>query len=275
MMSQLFTIARLEWTAAVRLKWLRLMTVAFALLAVAAAYSAGAANERSGVDGFARTAMALVPVVLILVPLASLILGISGQAAEPGGEPFLFSQPISRGTVLVARWLGECAALVSAIAGGLAAGGAIVAFQSGADGLPAFAFFIATAAVLAVIFLSIAAAVSAATDKRAVALGAGVFAWFFFVLLYDGAALSAASWFSGPRGGRILFSSIFGNPVDLVRVIALSVSGTPNVLGAAGDAWVRFLGGTWTAAAAAVVALGVWATAPLMFAIRLIGARDL
>jgi Cu-processing system permease protein len=273
--AQVLAIARLEWTAAIRLKWLRLLTIAFALLAVAAAYSTGAADGLSGADNFARTAMALVPVVLTLVPLASLILGISAQAPDPGGEPFLFSQPIGRGTVVVARWLGECAALVGAVTSGLGIGGAIVAIESGADGVPAFAFFVAAAAVLAVIFLSIAAAISASTDKRAVALGAGVFAWFFFVLLYDGVALSAAGWLSGPRGGRVLFGSIFGNPVDLVRVIALSVSGTPNVLGAAGDAWVRVLGGTWTTATTAAVALAVWTAAPLVAAVRLIGGRDL
>src|SRR5262249_11122846 len=131
----LITIARLEWTTAVRLKWMRLLTIAFALLAVAAAYSAGAANELSGADGFARTTMALVPVVLILVPLAALVLGVSGQATEIGGEAFLFSQPIGRSTILAGRWLGECAALVGAIVIGLGAGGAVVTMASDTNGL--------------------------------------------------------------------------------------------------------------------------------------------
>jgi len=275
MIGHLLTVARLEWLAAIRLKWLRLLTVAFAMLAIAAAYSAGAANELSGADGFARTTMALIPVVLILVPLAALILGISGQAAEPGSDPFLFSQPISRTIVLVGRWLGECCALIVAIVTGLGAGAVAVALGNGADGLVSFGFFVVAAAVLGIVFLSIAAAVSSATEKKVAALGAGMFAWFFFVLLYDGAALSAASWLSGSRGGRILFGSIFANPVDLIRVVALSVSGTPHVLGAAGDAWVRFLGGAWTAGAAAAAALLVWATAPLLVAMRLMNARDL
>ena len=51
--------------------------------------------------------------------------------------------------------------------------------------------------VLATIFLSIAAAIAAATEKRVVALGVATFAWFFFVLLYDGAALSLAGWLTG------------------------------------------------------------------------------
>jgi ABC-type transport system involved in multi-copper enzyme maturation permease subunit len=274
-MTHLLTIARVEWIAALRLKWLRTLTAAFALLAAAAACSAGAANDLSGADGFARTAMALVPVVLILVPLASLVLGISGQAAESGGEPFLFSQPIGRATVLVGRWLGECAALVSATAGGLAIGGVVIAAQAGVDGLASFVFFVATAAILAIIFLSIAAGLSATIDSRVTALGAGVFAWFFFVLFYDAAVLSVATWLSGPRGGRVLFGSIFGNPVDLVRVIALTLSGTPHALGAAGEAWVRFLGGPWMTAAASASAIAIWVIAPLVIGVRFLAARDL
>ena len=275
MMTHLLTIARLELTAAARLNWIRLLTAAFALLSAAAAYSAGAANEVTGADGFARTTMALVPVVLILVPLSALILGVSGQASESGSEPFLFGQPVSRATDLVGRWLGESVALGGSIAAGLGIGGAVIAFGSGTDGVVRFIFFGLASVVLATIFLSIAAAIAAATDKRVVALGVATFAWFFFVLLYDGAALSLAGWLAGSLGGRILFGSVFGNPADLIRVVVLSVAGTPNVLGAAGDAWVRFLGGAAGATAAAMIALAAWMIAPLLVGVRLINARDL
>jgi Cu-processing system permease protein len=275
MMSHLLTIARLEFVATARLKWIRLLTIAFALLASAAAYAAGAASELSGADGFPRTTMALVPVVLILVPLAALILGVSGQASEPGSEPFLFGQPVSRAAVLIGRWLGESIALGGALVVGLGVGGTVVAFGSGADGLPRFAGFVLASVVLAVVFLSIAATIASATDKRVVALGVGTFAWFFFVLLYDGVALSLAGWLTSSLGGRVLFGSVFGNPADLIRVVTLSVAGTPNVLGAAGDAWIRFLGGAGAAAAAAIVALAAWIVAPLAVGVRLINARDL
>jgi Cu-processing system permease protein len=275
MIAHLLAIARLELVAAGRLKWIRLLTAAFALLAAAAAYSAGAANELSGADGFARTTMALIPVVLILVPLSALILGISGQCAESGSEPFRFSQPVGRATVLIGRWVGESAALASAIAVGLGTGAAIVAFGSGTEGLPQFAFFAVVSIVLGTIFLSIASAIAAVAEKRVVALGIGIFAWFFFVLLYDGAALSVAGTVTGSLGGRVLFASVFGNPADLVRVATLSIAGTPNVLGAAGDAWVRYLGGTTMAAAITMAALATWIVAPLGAGVRLIAARDL
>jgi len=275
MTSNLVTIARLELTAAGRLKWIRLLTASFALLAAAAAYSAGAVDELSGADGFARTTMALVPVVLILVPLSASILGVSGQCVETGSEPFLFGQPVGRATVLIGRWLGETAALAGSIALGLGIGGGIVAFSSGTDGLAHFVFFVAASIVLATIFLAIAAAVAAATEKRVVALGAAIFVWFFFVLLYDGVMLSLAGWITGSLGGRVLFGSVFGNPADLIRVATLSVAGTPNVLGAAGDAWVRFLGGSTAATVSAIAALTAWIVVPLAAGIQLIRARDL
>jgi Cu-processing system permease protein len=275
MTTHILTIARLELTAAARLKWIRLLGAAFALLSAAAAYSAGAAAELTGADGFARTTLTLVPVVLILVPLAALILGVSGQAADPGGQTFLFGQPVSRATVLVGRWLGESAALGGAIAFGFTAGAMVVLAGSGADGSAGFVLFGLLSLALAVVFLSIAAAIASVTDKRVTALGVATFVWFLFVLLYDGAMLSLAGWLTGPAGGRLLFGSVFGNPADLVRVLALSWGGSPYILGAAGDAWTRFLGGTTTAAVAAVGALAGWAAAPLAVGVRLINARDL
>jgi Cu-processing system permease protein len=271
----ILTIAQLELTAAVRLKWLRLLTAAFALLAAAAAYSAGAADELSGADGFARTTTTLVPLVLILAPLAAIVLGVSGQSAEPEGEPFLFAQPIGRPSVLIGRWLGESAALAIAVAGGLSAGGVVVALGSGFDGVAGFTLFIAASVALAVVFASLAAAIAAATERRVTALGAGIFVWFLFVLLYDGAMLSAAGWLTGRAGGRLLLASVFGNPVDLVRIATLAWAGMPNVLGAAGDAWMRFLGGDARAALCAIAAIVLWIAAPLGLGSHLIARRDL
>ncbi len=274
-MTDVLTLAQLECVTVARLKWVRLLTAAYALLAGAAAYAAGAANELTGADGFARTTMALIPVALVLIPLAAVVLGVSGQAAEPGSEPFLFAQPVGRTTVVLGRWLGEVAALSGSIVVGFGIGGAMVAFSSGIEHLFSFAFFVAASVLLGAIFLSIAAAIAAATEKRVTALGIGIFVWFVFVLLYDGATLSLAGWLTGSIGGRVLFVSVFGNPADLIRVAMLLVSGTPHVLGAAGEAWTRFLGGNLQAVLIASGALALWTIAPLGIAVRVIGRRDL
>ncbi len=272
-MRDVVIVARLELMAAARLKWIRLLTAAFALLAAAAAYSAGASAELSGADGFARTTMALVPVSLILIPLAALLLGLSGHSIE--GEPFLFGQPVRRTSVLMGRWIGEMAALGGAIVLGFGAGGFAIGSSAGIEGLPSYAFLVAASIAVAAIFLSIAAAVAVAAERRVTALGVGAFVWFFFVLLYDGIALSLARWLTGRIGGRVLLASTFANPVDLVRIAVLRTAGTTNVLGAAGEAWARFLGGDVTANAAAALALLMWIAAPLAIATTLLRTRDL
>lgn len=66
-----------------------------------------------------------------------------------------------------------------------------------------------------------------------------------------------------------------GNPADLIRVLTLSFAGVPNMLGAAGEAWVRFLGGSAAAAATALAALALWIVAPLVGAVAVMGRRDL
>jgi Cu-processing system permease protein len=273
-MTHLLTIARLECLGVSRLKWIRLLTAAFALLATAAAYSAGAADELSGADGFARTTLALVPVALILIPLAAVILGVSGQSIETGSESFLFSQPVSRATVLVGRWIGQLAALSAAIAVGFGIGGTVIAASSGRAGLLPFVGFVGLSIVLAAIFLSLAAAIASAAARRVTALGVVTFAWFLFVLLYDGVVLSVAGWLTGPWGGRVLFASLFGNPADLIRVAMLLGTGTSSVLGAAGEAWIRFLGGDVRAAMAATAALAVWTVGPLAAGAICLRARD-
>ena len=273
-MTDLLTIARLEFTSVARLKWVRLLAAAFALLFGAAAFAAGA-GERSGADGFARTTMTLIPVVLILVPLAAIVLGVSGQASEPGGEPFLFAQPVSRAAILVGRWLGELAAIGGAIVIGFSIGAWTIATSAGWAGLAPFAFFVVMAILLAAIFLSLASAIGAVAGSRASALGIAIFAWFFFVLLYDGIALSLAGQLAGATGGRVLFGSVFGNPADLIRVLMLLGAGTPNVLGATGEAWTRFLGGDAFAAAIAILALSLWTVTPLGIAAWRLRERDL
>jgi Cu-processing system permease protein len=200
---------------------------------------------------------------------------VSGHSSEPDGQPFLFAQPVSRSAILVGRWLGQAAALGGAVAGGLSIGAGVIALGNGVDGIGRFALFGAASIALALVFLSLGAAIAAATEKRVAALGVAVFTWFVFVLLYDGAMLSIAGFLTGRIGGRILFLSIFGNPADLVRIVALSWAGTPNVLGATGDAWLRFLGGSVAAGALAVTALAAWTLVPLGVASRLLSARDL
>ena len=119
-------LARLELVVTIRRQWVRLFAMIFGLLTSAAAYSVAGLDDAGGPDGFSRLTVALVPVILMLVPLAALLVGISGQSDEGSGEAFLFTQPLSRSEVLVGCWLGQAAALGGAVVLGFGAGAFVV-----------------------------------------------------------------------------------------------------------------------------------------------------
>jgi Cu-processing system permease protein len=275
MVERLWVVGRLEFVSVARLRWIRLFAAAFALLTVGAAWSAGSARELMGIDSFARTTVALTPLVLLFVPLVALLLGVSGQTSETGCDAFLYSQPVTRVEVLLGRWLGQSAALGGALLAGFGAGGAVVALGAGAADLARFIVFLAATFALALVFLAIAALLAALVERRTAALAAGAFVWFFFVLLFDGIALASAVWLTGRAGSRVLMFSVFANPTDLVRILTVSLAGTPHLLGAAGESWHRLLGGPGWATLIACGALAIWIAAPLAAARIAISRRDL
>ena len=273
MTTRLMTIAQMEFTATGRVWWIRLLTVAYALLTVAMAYAAGVIGETARGEGFARLTVAVLPLALTLVPLAALLVAVTAAATDEA-TGFLLSQPVSRQQHLVGTWLGQAAALSFSVVAGFGTGGAIVSLVSGANDFVRFGVLVAACLLAAIAFLSIATLIVAAVSRRSAAMGVAAFVWFVAVILYDAAMLSIAVWASGVNGARVLFVSVFGNVVDLVRVLTLMLAGTPHVLGAAGESWVRALGGPQPAALLSVFVLAAWILGPLALAVRIHSVRD-
>ena len=274
MSQRLRTIARMELTAAGRVWWIRLLTVAYALLTVAMAYASGVIGETERSEAFARLTVAVLPLALTLVPLAALLMGVS-TAATDDATSFLLSQPVSRlgaprrqmarsgcGVVDVAdcrlrNRRGDCVARI------------------GCKRRDRFGVLVAACLIAAIAFLSIATLIVSAVSRRSAAIGIAAFVWFVAVILYDAAMLSVAVWVPGVTGARVLFVSVFGNVIDLVRVLTLLVAGTPHVLGAAGESWLRALGSPQATSAFSTFALLAWIFIPLAIAVRIHSARDL
>jgi Cu-processing system permease protein len=268
------TIARMELTAAGRVWWIRLLTVAYALLTVAMAYASGVIGETERSEAFARLTVAVLPLAMTLVPLAALLMGVS-TAATDDATSFLLSQPVSRLEHIAGRWLGQAAALSISLIAGFGTGGAIVSLVSGANDVARFGVLVAACLIAAIAFLSIATLIVSAVSRRSAAMGIAAFVWFVAVILYDAAMLSVAVWVPGVTGARVLFVSVFGNVIGLVRVLTLLLAGTPHVLGAAGESWLRALGSPQAASALSTFALLAWIFVPLAIAVRIHSARDL
>jgi Cu-processing system permease protein len=229
-----------------------------------------------GVQDFARTAVSLVQLVVLLVPLTALLVGVTSLAPEREAE-ILFAQPVPRAAVLLGRVLGLFAALAAAQGLGLGAAGVVVFAQSGAEGLSGYAALAGGALALTAVSLSAAAlvAVHGLGRGRARPLAVALVAWFAAVVLFDLAALGLASLLPSGTASRVLIAAAILNPVDAVRTGALLAIEGISAFGAASIAFLRVTGGPWRAAGLLVASVAAWALVPAWLAARRIGRMDI
>jgi Cu-processing system permease protein len=217
-----------------------------------------------GVQDFSRTAVSLVQLVLLIVPLAALVFGVLALSPERGAAELLYSQPVTRGAVLTGKLLGLLQALAAAQAVGFGAAGLVVFSQAGDEGAAGFLGAVAASFVLTIVFLGLAALVSGGIGgrRRARALAVALTVWFITVVLFDIAALGIASVLRSSLASRVLIVSVLLNPVDAVRTGALLVIDGTAAFGAASLALFRFTHGVTGTACVIALSLLAWSIVP-------------
>jgi Cu-processing system permease protein len=258
--------AREELTLAVRSRLLAIFAGVFGLLALLVASSGYVLTGGTGLQDFSRTAASLVELVLLVVPLASLVIGVTALTPEAGSAELLYSQPVPRHTILTGKLTGLFLALVAAEAIGFGASGMLLFWRTGQSGVGGFLGVVSAAVVLTAVFLSVAAAITggATSRRRARSLATALAIWFAAVVLFDVAALGVASWLPSGPASRVLMASAIANPVDAVRTGTLMALEGTTAFGAASLAFLRFThgaaGAIWYLCASAVF----WIIAPLV-----------
>jgi Cu-processing system permease protein len=274
--SPVWLCARYELVLAVRSRWLQIFAVVFAGLALAVAASGYIFSGGYGVQDFSRTAVSLVQLVLLLVPLSALVFGGLALTSERGAAELLYSQPVSRGRLLLGRVLGVWAALAAAELVGFGLAGLVLQWQAGSAGVGQYAALALTAVALTGIFLSIAALLASLnTGRRTRVLAMALVVWFVAVVLFDVVALGAASLLRSGSASRLLIWATLVNPVDAARTGALlAIEGT-SAFGAASLALLRFTGGMAAAGWAVAASLLAWLVVPFAFAVRALSRADI
>jgi Cu-processing system permease protein len=211
--------------------------------------------------------------VLFLVPLTGLVVGVGSLAGGGEALPLLLAQPVSRGEVLIGKYLGLCAALSVAQALGFGGGGIVVAFQAGSDQIAAFAALTALSLLLGCLSLAAALCIASVAADRLRALSMALLLWLSMVVLYDVAILGATALLRGLPLQAVLIPALLVNPVDLVRVLITIAVGSGALFGPTSAVLVRFFGG----GGGALLALGallVETLVPLLVALRIFRRRD-
>ncbi|HLF19560.1 MAG TPA: ABC transporter permease subunit [Bacteroidota bacterium] len=267
-------IARQELTINIRNRWTAIFAVVFGALVVSLAFVGMKAEGFSGMQSFTRTSASILNLVLYIVPLVSLTMGTLSFTGDKGSTELLFSQPVLASEIVVGKMLGLFGSIALAMISGFVIAGGIIATQSTFEGLASYVIFVALSLALSLVFLSLALFVSTLARRKAKAFGVSLFLWFFFVLFYDLVAIGFTLLLKGSSANFFLFLSLFGNPVDLVRVASLIIFDNVTIFGPAGAAVLRFLGGPFMSVLLLVAAILVWVVAPVVFSARLMKRQD-
>ncbi|MCI0387547.1 MAG: ABC transporter permease [Acidobacteria bacterium] len=274
-MNAIATIARQELIINIRNRWTLIFAVAFGVLVLAISYFGLVTAGAIGFQGFARTSASLLNLVLYVVPLLAVTMGTLSFTNEKSLNEMLFVQPLTRAEILLGKLAGLFASIFTATLIGFGVGGMIIAAQAGTDGALRYPLLVAFALLLALVFLSLSALIAALCRRQTKAFGVALFIWFFYVLFYDLLVIGATFLMKERSANNFIFASLFGNPVDMVRVATLLVLDGKEVFGAAGAALLRFLGGEAASITLLVVVLVAWIVIPIFFSQRVLERQDI
>lgn len=271
----ILAIARQELITNVRNRWTLMFAVVFGVLVVSISYAGLMTEGFTGMQSFTRTSASILNLVLYVVPLVALIMGTLSFTGDKGSTELLFSQPVSRTEVMLGKVAGAFASITLSTVLGYSLAGMLIAVQSGPEGLFRYSMFVLLSLGLALCFLSMAVLGAVVSRRKSKAFGLALFLWFFFVLFYDLLTITGALLLRGQNANLFLFLSLFGNPVDMVRVASLILLDNVTIFGAAGAALLRFLGGEPLSLFLLGVGLLAWAVFPLFVSRVLLQRQDI
>ncbi len=269
------TIAAQELVVNIRSRWTLIFAAAFGALALAISYFGMVTAGAIGFQGFARTSASLLNLVLYVVPLLSLSMGVVSLTGEKASNELLFSQPVTRSEILLGKLAGLFASILTATLFGFGVAGVVIAASGGSEGALRYPIFVGLALLLALIFISLSALVSTFCQRKSKAFGVALFLWFFFVLFYDLLVMGGTFLLKERTANTFIFASLFGNPVDMVRVASLMVLDGKEIFGIAGATLVKSLGGRTASILLLLSGLALWVALPVALSHRLLKRQDI
>jgi Cu-processing system permease protein len=264
-----------ELVVNIRNRWTMIFAAIFGILVLAISYFGMVSAGAIGFQGFARTSASLLNLVLYVIPLVALTMGTLAFTGEAGANEMLYSQPVSRTDVVLGKLLGLFAAIATATCIGFGLAGLIISFNAGNEGASRYPILVGFSLLLALIFLSLSALVSAVCRRKTKAFGVSLFVWFFFVLFYDLLVIGSTFLFKENTANTLIFSSLFGNPVDIVRVSCLMLLDGQSIFGAAGASLLKFVGGEKASLLVLMITIASWIAIPTTITHALLRRQDI
>jgi len=197
-------------------RWVLVISALFALLAMGIGlYGRGLGEDAAG----ALTGPSLVTLAGLFVPLVALILGHDAVVGERERNTLglLFSLPVTKAEVVLAKFSGRLVALVCAVTIGLSA--ALLINQQGGRFLLAMT---GQTLLLGAAFLSIGILISTLFQRQVTAVSVVVCVWFLLVFFYDLSLLGLLVISDGALSQELVGGLVLSNPAGLFRVQMLA-----------------------------------------------------
>lgn len=222
--SLISTVAVKEFKNSIRNRWVLAVALILALMALAISYFGFAPRGETGFGGFDVTIVSLASLVTYLVPIIALTLGFDTIVGEAEGKTLdlILTMPISRLELFLGKFFGLSLSIITSTVVGFGVAGVLIAMKSGTTHLGDYIFFILSAILLGLSFLSLALMISVMVGERSKAIGLVIFFWFFFVLIFDLLLIGLLVSTEGKVSSSLITALLYANPADLFRLLNLA-----------------------------------------------------
>tara|TARA_R110001592_G_scaffold359369_2_gene665932 strand:+ start:44133 stop:44957 length:825 start_codon:yes stop_codon:yes gene_type:complete len=235
-MDKIWVVALKEFKDGFRNRWILAITLIFALCSLGLAYFGSAASGTLGFSSLSSTMVSLSSLAVILIPLISLMIAYHAFVGEyeQGTMLLLQTYPLSKLQMILGKFLGQgiILAISSFFGFGIAAGAISISSElSILNVLAAFSWFILSAALLGLVFISIAYVISLSVAEKSRAAGLALIVWFFFVLVFDLSLLALLVGSKGDLNSDLMTILLMLNPTDVFRLINYQIIQTDELAG--------------------------------------------
>ena len=219
-------------------------------------------------DNPAKGLLRLLNLVLIIVPLVSIVFSTIYIYNSSEFIVLLVSQPLKRKKIWTSLFFGLSGSLTLAVLTGV--GIPIVLYSSNITGL----VMIGMAALLTIIFVSIAMLAAVITRDKAKGIGVSILLWLYFSLLFDGLALFILFQFQDYPMEKAMIVMSGLNPIDLGRILILLKMDISALMGYSGAIFKDSFGSNLGFALALLIMV-LWAVIPNWLSLRKFSRKDL
>jgi Cu-processing system permease protein len=261
-----------ELADARRSRWITMLAIVFAGLALALAMLGMSALGTIGAGGFGRTTASLLNLVILVVPLMGLLMGSLSVAGERehGTMLTVLAQPVLIEEVFLGKYLGLAAALLGTILCGFGAAALVIARQGGLPQVGDYLVLVGFTALFGLGYISLGFLIAVYARGTATALGVALFVWLASVFLCDLGLIGTSVVLQlSPRS--LLWLSLANPPQVFKLVVLQGIERSLESLGPGGLYAAEVFGGRLPLVLSSVLAL--WAIVPFAAAVLLVRKR--